>query len=987
MKIGSLAESTRLPFLAALVVLAATHQAQHARPRTPPANGAAIPADGQPVAPAPGTVLAHRKISNESGFPDALDLHDHFASSQALLGDLDGDGLRDLAVGAWGDGDREGGGRLWLLGLEASGNVHVLRKVGGRDSGFEGPLRPGDGFGRAVASLGDLDGDGGEDLAVGAHLDHVDGLARGAVWIVFLRPDGRVKKEVRISTASGGFGGTLRDGDQFGASLAAVGDLDGNGTGDLIVGAPGDDDVSEAGAVWVLMLAADGTVVSDQKISATQGGFAGTLAAGGLFGSAVASIGDLDGNGITEVAVGAPRSGPGVAYNNGGEIWILWLAADGTVLDQQAIGQGLGGFAGLDGGDYFGASLVALGDVDGNGVDDLAAGAPGDDDGSPGAGAVWILHLTSNGTVAGWSKISATTGGLVAPLGSNDSFGTSLAALGDLDGDGNEDLSVGSGTPPSLGRGQLRTLRLLGDQTVTAEQVIQDGSGGLPPGSMENDARFGSGVTALGDIDGNGVGDLAVGARLDSLAHGAGVVWVLRMNGDGQVATAVKLADPGGVLIDFERLGRSVAAVGDLDDDGVTELAAGAYRRASSVQPDYLRGAIWMFFLQPDGTVSSYVTIELPLGLVEAQDHFAAGIASVGDLDGDGVPDLVAGAPGDDDGGTDRGALWVLFLNASGTVKSHQKISSLAGGFSGSLENFDFLGTSVTCLGDLDGDGVPDLAVGATGEDDGGANTGAVWILFLQADGTVKGQTKLSATVGGLTGLDPSSHFGAAVAAPGDLDDDGFIDLAVGARLDDEGGVDRGAIWILSLRDDGSVVGQQKIADDSGGFAGRLHNRDFLGHSLGALGDWNGDGVADLIAGAEQDDDGGPDHGAAWLLFLDGVVDVPLSTDGSSPLPARHRVARLAAPGRPVSLDLAPLEAADPTIVQMVDVLERTRTFFLPARWAGRLDLTTLGPQQGAGAIATATEVPGFDAQRVSRLEIDGPGAAAVVRLRAHPGR
>jgi len=139
--------------------------------------------------------------------------------------------------------------------------------------------------------------------------------------------------------------------------------------------------------------------------------------------------------------------------------------------------------------------------------------------------------------------------------------------------------------------------------------------------------------------------------------------------------------------------------------------------------------------------------------------------------------------------------VWVLFLNSDGTVKSHQKISDTEGGFTGTFGAFAFFGVSVESLGDFDGDGVRDLAVGAPR-----SGSGTVWMLFLNSDGTVKAHQEISDTAGSFTGtLDNGDSFGGALTSLGDLDSDGVVDLAVGAYQDDDGGVDRGAVWVLFL--------------------------------------------------------------------------------------------------------------------------------------------------------------------------------------------
>ena len=271
-----------------------------------------------------------------------------------------------------------------------------------------GDLDEFDVFGTSVASLGDLDGDGVTDLAVGARGDSDGGFdefdTRGAVWVLFLRADGTVRAQQKISATEGGFTGTIGPSASFGTSVASVGDLDGDGVTDLAVGASGDDDgASFAGAVWVLFLRADGTVRAHQKISATAGGFAGGLDSGDNFGSSVASVGDLDGDGVMDLAVGATNDDDGGSGK--GAVWVLFLRADGTVRAHQKISATAGTFTGfLREFDVFGTSVASLGDLDGDGVTDLAVGARGDDDGGFSSGAVWVLLLRADGTGQGTAE-------------------------------------------------------------------------------------------------------------------------------------------------------------------------------------------------------------------------------------------------------------------------------------------------------------------------------------------------------------------------------------------------------------------------------------------------------------------------------------------------------------------------------------------------------------------------------------------------------
>ena len=430
---------------------------------------------------APGNVLSEQKISDTSGgFPGILADGDFFGSSVAPIGDLDGNGVTDIAVGAIGDDD--GGslrGAVWLLWLTTSGTVSSTAKISDTAGGFLGALSDGDLFGSAVAGLGDLDGDGVADLAIGAPRDDDGGTDRGAVWIVFLNPDGSVKAFQKISDTAGGFSGTLDNGDWFGGALSALGDLDGDGVEDLAVGAPFDDDGgTDRGAVWVLFLNPDGTVKSDAKLSDVTPGFGGALADFDSFGSAVATMRDLDGDSHVELAVGA--TGDSEVGLGRGAVWVLFLDATAGIKTFQKINQANGGFSGtLDDGDQFGFSIGAV-------RDELAVGAPNDDDGAVvNGGAVWMLLMNANGTVKVTRKISASSGGFVGPLHGNDNLGTAAVMARDVDGDGVADLIGGARRDDDggLDRGALWVLFLDGVPGAFC------GDGVLDPGEQCDDGN------------------------------------------------------------------------------------------------------------------------------------------------------------------------------------------------------------------------------------------------------------------------------------------------------------------------------------------------------------------------------------------------------------------------------------------------------------------------------------------------------------------
>ena len=423
---------------------------------------------------------------------------------------------------------------------------------------------------------------------------------------------------------------------------------------------------------------------------------------------------------------------------------------------------------------------------------------------------------------------------------------------------------------------------------------------GLGVSGLESSDRFGSGVANVGDLNGDGVVDLAIGAVGDGDGGDRrGAVYLFFLERDGSLrGEPRKISDlegglPPGSLLDQDQFGRSVAPLGDLDGDGTPDLAVGAEAFGNPT----VTGKVFVLFMNPDGTVKSSQIIEEGsagfTGDLDPGDQFGSSLANLGDLDGDGVVDLAVGAQNDADGGSGTGAVWILLLNADGTVASHQKIGSLTPELAGALDPGDRLGRSLAGIGDLNRDGVPDLAVGADRDDDAGTNRGAVYVLFLNEDGTLKGSSKLTSF-----GAEPID--GILVDPPQDGDFAGTAltwiptpgqthpgVLAVGVRRRDAiapiSGANwgRGAVYFVVLDETGAQVGGSGILrtesplgfEEPGRFTPPQGESDELG-ALGAapLGDLDGDGFPDIAVGAFGADFGATANvGAVYVWFLSGL--------------------------------------------------------------------------------------------------------------------
>jgi len=453
--------------------------------------------------------------------------------------DFDGNGGADLAVGVPGEtvgGDAGAGGvNVIYSGSPLSGAGSQLWT---QDSaGIASGARPGDLFGSAIAS-GDFNADGFADLAVGVPGERVGGHRRaGAVNVIYGSAAGlRAAGDQLWHQDSPGIGNVAEPGDGFGAALGA-GDVNGDGFADLIVGVPGEglNGRENAGMIHVTFGSASGlTAAADEVWHQNRSDIAGTVGAGDAFGSSLA-VGDLDSDGFLDVAVGVP--GETIGKKSGaGAVNVLYATSNGlAAAGNQLWSQGSRGINGKPVADEAFGFAVAIGDLNGNGIADLAVGVPGDVvDGKPGAGAVNVIFGTNSGLRrAGDKLIHQGSTGVRSPPRRDEAFGFSLAA-GDIDGDGSADLAVGV-PGETIG----------GDADAGAVQVLYGGAGfngaddqlwHQDVSALGLDARpgevFGFAVR-IADYDGDGDADLAVGVPFERIGGNpaAGSASVIYSNG------------------------------------------------------------------------------------------------------------------------------------------------------------------------------------------------------------------------------------------------------------------------------------------------------------------------------------------------------------------------------------------------------------------------------------------------------------------------
>ena len=417
-------------------------------------------------------------------------------------------------------------------------------------------------------------------------------------------------------------------------------------------------------------------------------------------GTAVLGPGDLDGDGHAELLLSAPYSDDLGA--SAGEVFLFYGPLSGELGPHDA-DRAWGGPASYD---QLGEALAVLGDQDGDGQEELVLAAPRASRSLSGDGWVCIQRLRGSSSTACEYAVAEVRGAHTAELA-----GVAVSG-GDLDGDGIDDLAIGSPGDPSGGEDTGAVHLFYGPLEGSLDTSEADLSLLGTTGS-----HAGSALAFAGDTDGDGAAELLVGGP--SWNESRGRAWVVGSEAQGErtldEAARARVNGPSAGV----QLGAAVSGAGDLDGDGTAEVALGAWLVSSGDKEH--TGAVYVFrsdelsgAVSP-GTAWATVTSQRP------HSYLGSALAPGGDFDGSGSPDLLLGAFLDPALGEGAGSVALVLDLSAGELDISVATPSIVG-----EESLDGSGASVTGLGDMDGDGLDDVAVGSPW---GADNQGTVTVI------------------------------------------------------------------------------------------------------------------------------------------------------------------------------------------------------------------------------------------------------------------
>jgi hypothetical protein len=719
-------------------------------------------------------------------------------------------------------------------------------------------------FGCSVYAAGDVNSDGYSDILIGAKKFDKNFTDEGAVFLYFGSPNGISGNGSNITAFLPDweyYGGQA--GAELGTSVSTAADVNGDGWGDVIIGAPKYDNgaATDAGKVFAFYGAGgDGlnpTPADGDLTNIPQWTYACNQA-NANFGISIAAAGDVNNDGYSDVIVGANlfdngQTDEGVALifrgkNPSGLGGGLQATPSDTLEANQANAN-------------FGISVASAGDVNADGYYDVIIGANLYDNGQVDEGVVFNWQFSAvNGFKHTYDKLLE-----VNQAGAN--FGISVSTAGDINGDGYADIVAGADLFDNLTNQYVDdTYSLSG---LNYKPLTDNGRAFAYHGSStglsltdnwnregkESNAHFGRVVSSAGDRNGDGFSDIIVGAPNNDVytytPTGTSPFYSFVTNQLNSGRIYIFEGDFGG-LVDLRdvfignvsnlEVGSSVGAGGDINGDGYSDVVFSATKYTNGQTNE---GRVYAVYGKPYGLDNVNLDVDFTYEPNIANSEYGKSVASVGDVNGDGLHDFIVGAPSIDNpsnptlNDAEGGAF--VYLGTTGTFNNTPSWTSYGG------QSADSMGHSVAGAGDVNGDGYSDIIIGSPYYDQGGFTDNGRVDIYL---GSITGLSLVPSWT--TYGTANNQQYGSSVACAGDVNLDSYSDIIIGAKnYSDLSGTQNGegAIYVYHGQNSGPTTTPSTVIE--GNQAGAQ-----FGFSIACAGDVNGDGFNDVVVGAPKYNNG-----------------------------------------------------------------------------------------------------------------------------------
>ena len=916
------------------------------------------------------------ELDGSNGFViNGVDQYDFSGASVSSAGDINGDGIDDLIIGA--PRAQPGGKSYVVFGSEEDFSASVnLSELNGSNGFIINGIDAYDSAGSSVSNAGDINGDGIDDLIIGAP-GAGDDFGIGASYVLF-GDDAEFPASINLEDLDGSNGFAIEGYTSSGSagSVSGAGDINGDGIDDLIIGSTTGDFI--VGLRFVVFGSTEqfSASINLNELNGRNGfvlnGINDVIYASG---GPVSDAGDVNGDGIDDIIIGAPfasaeggfstgisyvvfgntdfgSNSPPVAADDSSEILkdtavtldVLFndTDANGDPILLEGFSNGANGTVGRDDrgtpDDPSDDQLIYTPDAGFLGNDSFTYTISDDNGGT--ATATVNLRVTGSPASINLFDLNGRNGFVINGINAGDYSGRSVSSAGDINGDGIDDLIIGADGVDIDGSAVAGSSTVVFGRSGEFPESFSlseiDGSNGFTINGINAYDFSGRSVSGAGDINGDGFDDLIIGSPDFELIASPSSSYVLFGSG-GEFPASLSLSELDGsngfVLNGVntgDYAGASVSHAGDINGDGIDDLIIGAV----GADPNNLdnAGSTYVLFGSDGEFPASLSLSELDgsngfvLNGIAAGDRSGESVSSAGDVNGDGIDDLIIGAPIASTGYT--GASYVLFGSVE-QFPASLSLSELDGsnGFAvNGFNEFDSFGRSVSSAGDINGDGFDDLIIGADSADPNGTFfAGASYVVFGSSEAFPASfsASELDGSNGfSINGINAGDAVGQSVSSAGDLNGDGFDDLIIGAPGADlnDSKLAAGSSYVLFGRS-GEFPASLSVSELNGrnGFVlNGINAYDFSGRTVSSAGDVNGDGLDDLIIGASAADPNDINNaGSSYVLF--GSIDFGSGGSDNTP-PIAVDESATTNEGTPITIDVLANDAdADGDSIQLTD--------------------------------------------------------------------